>query len=158
MGNNGTTYHQKKSGKKTKKKKKSDQPPYFKLSHTVISSPDFIHMPLSAQCLFVHLCRLRNQLTNGKNRTPERWFWRTNEKLMEETDLSYGALVTARQTLVQRNFVLLKTENQRVFYMVLDDVYQKEHNEYREKDPPRTQKPVDISDVELPNAPSEIPF
>ena len=155
MGTNGKTYHP-----KSNKKDEDKQPPYYKVSHTVTSSPGFKKLKPSAKILYYTLCRLRNQLTNGKNHTPERWFWRNHSMLMDDADLSHGALFKARKVLLEQNYIMKKVVNMKTYYMLTDDVYKLEQEKFCEPDPPP--KPADtlVTKAELDSivAPDEIPF
>ena len=152
---NGKTYHP-----KSKKKDEDKQPPYFKVSHTVTSDPKFLKLKMSEQLLYFHLCRLRNRLTNGKHHTPERWFWRKNEMLMEDTGLSHGALFKARKGLLEKNYIMKKVVDMKPYYMITDDVYKLEQEKICEPDPPPKPADILVTKAELDSivAPSEIPF
>ena len=118
-----------------KPKKQKDQP-FFKLSHVTISSPEFKSLPLSAQILFMHLCRLRNQLCKGANHNLNMTFWRWEKDLIKDTGLTHSTFHSARKALVENNFIFF-SRNSPPQYTICDDVYQKQQDLYRDPDAPK---------------------
>lgn len=70
----------------------------FFVPHNVFEEEKFISMPLSAQMLYVHLCRLKNRLRgNG--------FYRSIRTLAKDTGMNYNTVLNAKKLLVKNLYV-----------------------------------------------------
>lgn len=72
---------------------------FFRVSHQIVSSKEFISLPSEAQQIYLHLCRLRNTArNNGKD-----YFTASRSKLIAATGL--------KRVKLERNLAALKTAN-----------------------------------------------
>jgi len=75
---------------------------FFKCSHNVYEDTKFLDLPLSAQMLYTHLCRLANRLSeNG-------WFYRSLTNLEKDTGMSRHSICSAKQILSDKKFIDIK--------------------------------------------------
>ncbi len=70
----------------------------FFMPHNVLEEAKFINMSLSAQILYVHLCRLRNRLQSEK-------FYRDIATLSKETGLHRHTLTKAKKELLKAQYI-----------------------------------------------------
>jgi len=76
---------------------------FFKCSHDVYEDPKFLSMPLSAQILYTHLCRLANRLSDK-----EGWFYHGLTGLQKQTEMSKRTIINAKRELVKNQFIDVK--------------------------------------------------
>ena len=109
------------------KKKAHNQ---FFVPHNVLEEAKFISMPLSAQILYIHLCRLQNRLKSDH-------FYRDVRTLEKETGLHRNTLTEAKKTLVKNKYIDIERD-----YYISGGFRSADRfhlNGYRYKDVPRTQ-------------------
>ena len=78
-----------------KKKKANNQ---FFVPHNILEEAKFKKMPLSAQILYIHLCRLKNRLKTEP-------FYRDLETLKIDTGLGISTLKRAKKYLVDNLYI-----------------------------------------------------
>ena len=125
------------TGKKGKARGVPKQCPHFRISKEVWKSHDFKNLSLSAKHLYLTLCFLRNELTNGdKTKTSDHSFWRWDATLCRDADLSRNTMKRARNELISATllFVQPSSTGKGLVYTILDDVYQREMDAYRDPD------------------------
>lgn len=139
-----------KSKRRKRKKKQLDGPGYFMVSHDTLTDTGFLKLPLSAQMLYIHLCRLRNRYTNGNNWTPDRTFFRHDTQLAKDTGMSVRTIIRARKCLSEARLTAYNPID--ATYTLTDSLYKREQEQYRDADAlgtgtgtgTRTLKPVPI--------------
>ncbi|MFA5049264.1 MAG: helix-turn-helix domain-containing protein [Patescibacteria group bacterium] len=85
------------------KQKASNQ---FFIPHNVLEEVKFIEMSLSAQILYVHLCRLKNRMKKEK-------FYRDIRTLSKETGLHRNTLTKAKQELSDAKYIGIERDSYR---------------------------------------------
>lgn len=70
----------------------------FFVPHNVLEEDKFLSMPLSAQMLYVHLCKLKNRLKKEK-------FFRHIETLARETKMNKNTIIKAKQLLIKTQYI-----------------------------------------------------
>jgi hypothetical protein len=75
----------------------------FFVPHNVLEEDKFLNMPLSAQILYIHLCRLKNRLKSDP-------FFRDLKTLSKETNLHINTLKKAKKELIQNLYIKVKKD------------------------------------------------
>jgi len=70
----------------------------FFVPHNVLEEIKFLEMPLSAQMLYIHLCRLKNRLRCEK-------FFRDVRTLAKETGMNKKTITIAKALLVKNQYI-----------------------------------------------------
>ena len=70
----------------------------FFVPHNVLEEAKFISMPLSAQILYIHLCRLKNRLRMNK-------FFRDVRTLSKETGMNKETISKAKKILIKAQYI-----------------------------------------------------
>lgn len=70
----------------------------FFVPHNVLEEVKFIEMPLSAQMLYIHLCRLKNRLQRNN-------FFRDIRTLAKETGMNPKTISKAKKILVKAQYI-----------------------------------------------------
>ena len=83
---------------------------YFKVSHDIISHPEFIKLSTQAKSLYLYLCKLENKYISTKSK--KNYFIRSDRQLMKDTGMSQRAITKAKQEL-SNNFVVIATGKSR---------------------------------------------
>lgn len=76
-------------------KKASNQ---FFVPHNVLEEAKFLNMPLSAQMLYIHLCKLKNRMRKNK-------FFRDIKTLAKETGMNKNTIVKAKKILIKSQYI-----------------------------------------------------
>ena len=109
-------------------KKPLEENPFYRLSHKHTGKKEFRNLSGGATKLYVHLCRLRNRFTVGRNHNPDKEFWAWDADLMMKSGIkTWRTLNRSREELVETGFIhFSKDRKGRPTYCVCDDVYQKD--------------------------------
>lgn len=70
----------------------------FFVPHNVLEEANFLAMPLSAQMLYIHLCRLKNRLKKNK-------FYRDIRTLAHDTGMNKNTITKAKQKLIKAQYI-----------------------------------------------------
>ena len=70
----------------------------FFIPHNVLEEDKFLNMTLSAQILYIHLCRLRNRLNTKR-------FYRSIGTLERDTGLHRNTLTKAKKELIKAQYI-----------------------------------------------------
>lgn len=70
----------------------------FFVPHNVLEEYKFLSMPLSAQMLYIHLCRLKNRLNQDH-------FYRHVNTLAQETKMNKNTIMKAKKILVKNEYI-----------------------------------------------------
>lgn len=71
---------------------------WFKTPHNVLEDAKYIALPLSAQMLYIHLCRLKNKISQER-------FYRNMPTLIKETGMSERTLQRAKKVLLKAEYI-----------------------------------------------------
>lgn len=70
----------------------------FFVPHNVLEEEKFISLTLSAQMLYIHLCRLKNRLRKNK-------FYRDIRTLARETGMNKDTITKAKRKLIKAQYI-----------------------------------------------------
>jgi hypothetical protein len=76
--------------------KKADN--QFFVPHNVLEEDKFLSLPLSAQMLYVHLCKLKNRLQKDN-------FYRDLKTLSRETKMNKNTISKAKMLLLDKQYI-----------------------------------------------------
>jgi hypothetical protein len=80
--------------------KREPEENFFRISHAVVESPEFLSLKPSAVKLYVVLCHLRNRYADKDG-----IFYRSDSDLVADTGMSKPTIVEARRELLQKGFL-----------------------------------------------------
>lgn len=70
----------------------------FFVPHNVLEEDKFLSLPLSAQMLYIHLCKLKNRLQTEK-------FYRDLKTLSRETKMNKNTISKAKMILLEKQYI-----------------------------------------------------
>lgn len=70
----------------------------FFVPHNILEEDNFLSMPLSAQMLYIHLCRLKNRMKKEN-------FYRHISTLARETKMNKNTVIKAKQILIEKQYI-----------------------------------------------------
>jgi hypothetical protein len=88
--------------------KKADN--QFFVPHNVLEEDKFLSLSLSAQILYVHLCRIKNIMERCKRLKNDRFF-RDIKTLSRETKLNKNTVSKAKQELLKAEYIGIERDS-----------------------------------------------
>lgn len=76
---------------------------FFRASHKIVETKEFLGLSLSAKILYFFLCKLRNRYADE-----EGIFYRSERMLLKDSNLSLASIRRARKELLQKGFIKWK--------------------------------------------------
>jgi len=103
----------------------------FFVPHNILEEDKFLSLPLSAQMLYIHLCKLKNRLQKEK-------FYRDLKTLSRETKMNKNTISKAKMLLLEKQYIGIDRD----FYLTSGNrsADQFHLNGYRYKDVQDTKK------------------